>query len=114
MLLVLVLTSPLSTTVVIVGLATWTFTPSDISTDEFSVTLGVAPLKIDVAFPDFDWDSIDEEEPYELEFQQGDYFKLFLYANGTILSTANGFNQTFMEIEVVEGSILNTTGACHA
>ena len=49
-----------------------TITPSDISTDEFSVTLGVAPLKIDVAFPDFDWDSIDEEEPYELEFQQGD------------------------------------------
>ena len=49
-----------------------TVTTSGISSDEYNVTLGIAPLKIDVAFPDFDWDSISEAELHELEFQQGD------------------------------------------
>ena len=49
-----------------------TVTTSGISSDEYNVTLGIAPLKIDVAFPDFDWDSINEAELHELEFQQGD------------------------------------------
>ena len=49
-----------------------TVTTSGISSDEYNVTLGIAPLKIDVAFPDFDWDSINEAETHELEFQQGD------------------------------------------
>jgi hypothetical protein len=49
-----------------------TVTTSGISSDEYNVTLGIAPLKIDVAFPDFDWDSINEAEMHELEFQQGD------------------------------------------
>ena len=49
-----------------------TVTTSGISSDEYNVTLGIAPLKIDVAFPDFDWDSINDAETHELEFQQGD------------------------------------------
>jgi hypothetical protein len=49
-----------------------TVTTSGISSDEYNVTLGIAPLKTDVAFPDFDWDSINEAEMHELEFQQGD------------------------------------------
>ena len=54
------------------GLNTITVTPSDIPYNEFNVSIGVAPIKIDVAFPDIDWDSINEPEIQDLEFQNGD------------------------------------------
>lgn len=54
------------------GLNTITVTPEDIEYSNFNVTIGVAAIKIDVAFPDIDWDSIEESEDFELEFQSGD------------------------------------------
>ena len=54
------------------GLNTVSVTPNNIPYDEFNVTIGVAALKLDVAFPDIDWDSISDEEEFEIEFQNGD------------------------------------------
>ena len=54
------------------GLNTISVTPNNIPYDEFNVSIGVAPLKLDVAFPDIDWDSISDEETFEIEFQNGD------------------------------------------
>ena len=57
------------------GLQTLTVKPTGISMDEYNVTLGVAPLRIDVAFPDVDWDSLGVPETYDIEFQQGDTYR---------------------------------------
>ena len=54
------------------GLNTISVTPNNIPYNEFNVTMGIAPLKLDVAFPDIDWDSISDEESFEIEFQNGD------------------------------------------
>ena len=48
------------------GLNTISVTPNNIPYDEFNVSIGVAPLKLDVAFPDIDWDSISDEENLRL------------------------------------------------
>ena len=54
------------------GLNTITVEPKDIQFSEFNATIGIAPIKLDVAFPDIDWDSIEEPELQTLNFQTGD------------------------------------------
>ena len=54
------------------GLNTVTVTPEGIPHDNFNVTMGIAPIKLDVAFPDIDWDAMSDEQDYLIEFQSGD------------------------------------------
>ena len=54
------------------GLNTITIEPRNIEYSEFNATIGVAPIKLDIAFPDIDWDSIGEPDPQTLNFQTGD------------------------------------------
>jgi len=54
------------------GLTTLTINPSGISDDEFTASLGIAPMVMDVPFPDINWSDMSEMQDYELEFQSGD------------------------------------------
>ena len=54
------------------GLNTITITPNGISHDNFNATIGIAPIKLEVPFPDIDWDSISDEQTFSVEFQSGD------------------------------------------
>jgi hypothetical protein len=54
------------------GLTTLTINPSGISQSEFTASLGIAPMAMDVPFPDIDWSDISEMQGYDLEFQSGD------------------------------------------
>ena len=54
------------------GLTTLTINPSGISQSEFTASLGIAPMDMDVPFPDIDWSDLSEMQGYDLEFQSGD------------------------------------------
>ncbi|MDP6870236.1 MAG: hypothetical protein QGI21_05640 [Candidatus Poseidoniaceae archaeon] len=54
------------------GLELLEITPNGITSDEFTATLGVFPLNIDIAFPDIDWEDFSQEETYEILFESGD------------------------------------------
>jgi len=54
------------------GLVALTVNPSGIQDDEYTAYLGIAPMAMDVPFPDVDWDDMSEMQDYELEFESGD------------------------------------------
>ncbi|MDE0558343.1 MAG: hypothetical protein OSB30_07765, partial [Candidatus Poseidoniaceae archaeon] len=54
------------------GLTTLTVNPTGVSQSEFTASLGIAPMAMDVPFPDIDWSDISEMQGYDLEFQSGD------------------------------------------